>query len=515
MSIRTKIDDPDLGDLLDGIDGGEIGLPNFQRDFDWSDSDVKQLIATVLNGWPMGSLLLIDGDTESYQFYDPRPFEHGPDLQASPETLVLDGQQRLTALYTALFERGKDVFAIRINPEVQWDDIDSVDSAIESFRRDSWLEKYPTPAGQAKEGLLPLSVLRSPSDFFAWRDASEMEPKEALRVSELYRSKLGGLHRYRVPALRISRDMHPAAVARIFERVNKTGRRLGIFDLMVAKSFSTEFNLRERWRKAQKDYPRLDRFYGEDGTVPLQVIALKTRESVRSSAVLELPASVVQTSWEDAICALDSALAFGETHLGMIHADWVPYEGITVLLAALRWTQNLDAMVTEVKTWFWSTVFTSRYATASNTRIVSDYKSMLSGAIMNADAHDIEVLESDLLECTKRSNGALHRAWICTLTAHYILESGTEPIDRVEVASLLERGGPLFGQNRHLLSLGFGLVTGDCTIEPKEFSRFSSGEGKVPVDRQREYLYEMLAFATEFISSQVDGRAVIVGSEMD
>lgn len=514
MSTRTKIDDPDLGDLLDGIDNGSIGLPNFQRDFDWSDSDVKQLLATVLNGWPMGSLLLIDGDAETYKFYDPRPFEYGPRLQIDPETLVLDGQQRLTALYTALFERGKDVFAIRTHPDVNWKDIDSVDSAIESFRRDTWLEKYPNAAAQAEKGLLPLSVLRSPSDFFAWRDASNMEPDEALRVSELYREKLGGLHRYRVPALRISRDMHPAAVARIFERVNKTGRRLGTFDLMVAKSFSTDFNLRDRWREAQKEYPRLDRFYGEDGTVPLQVIALRTRESVRSSAVLELAPTVVQTNWDDAIKALDDALAFGETHLGMIHADWVPYEGITVLLAALRWNQDLDANIGEVKDWFWRTVFTSRYATASNTRIIADYKEMLDDGITNTTVRNTEVLASDLLECTKRSNGALHRAWICALTANYVHEFGLAFIERIEVVSLLERGGPLFGQNRHLLSLGFGLAVDAEIIEPRTFMEFSNNRGKVPVSSQEAYLREMVTFSLKFISSQVSGRTLILDTEV-
>src|SRR5687768_2418808 len=110
----TTIDDPDLVELLDGIDAGQVALPNFQRDFDWTDSDVRALLATVLNGWPMGSLLLIEGNAATRDFYDPRAFEYAPPLAKTPETIVLDGQQRLTSLYTALYDKSESVHAVAL-----------------------------------------------------------------------------------------------------------------------------------------------------------------------------------------------------------------------------------------------------------------------------------------------------------------------------------------------------------------------------------------------------------------
>src|SRR5438552_863177 len=98
----------DLQDLLQGIDDGTIALPDFQRDFDWSDNEVKALIVTVLNGWPAGSLLFM----RAYQRFHIRPFEAGPTPSPEPSLLVLDGQQRLTALYHAFYGRGPYVYVL-------------------------------------------------------------------------------------------------------------------------------------------------------------------------------------------------------------------------------------------------------------------------------------------------------------------------------------------------------------------------------------------------------------------
>lgn len=245
MATRTtSIDDPDLLEILDGISSGRVALPNFQRDFDWSDSDIRALVATVLNGWPMGSLLLIEGNSETQDFYSPRRFEFAPDLVGVPELIVLDGQQRLTSLYAALYDQSDSVHAVRLDENLEWGNIDSVDSALRTLKRSVWDRHFPTPRDQLEGGYLPVSALRSSTRFFDWRDTAAKDESTKRRLTETYREHLAGLYRYRMPALHIARSTHPAAVARIFERVNKTGQQLGAFDLMVAKSFTPNFNLR-------------------------------------------------------------------------------------------------------------------------------------------------------------------------------------------------------------------------------------------------------------------------------
>src|SRR5438093_13648282 len=98
----------DLPEILEEIDTGLVGLPDFQRDFDWTKNDVVSLLVTVLKGWPAGSLLLMHGRAK---FFEVRGLEGGPEPKRTKlRYTVLDGQQRLTALYQAVYDEGPLVY---------------------------------------------------------------------------------------------------------------------------------------------------------------------------------------------------------------------------------------------------------------------------------------------------------------------------------------------------------------------------------------------------------------------
>lgn len=507
MASRTKIDDPDLADLLRGIDEGRVALPNFQRDFDWSDSDIRSLLATVINGWPMGSLLLIEGDTTTEDFYSPRAFQDAPPVSGVPETIVLDGQQRLTSLYHALYERSDLVYAVKIGEGLEWSQIDSVDAAMRTFRRKVWEREYKSPKVQWSRRLLPISALRSASDFYAWRDAATQDPDEIVAITNLYRNHLAGLHRYRVPALRIDKGMPPAAVARIFERVNKTGQRLGVFDLMVAKSFTTSFNLRTEWETAKERFPRLSR-YGKDGTVvPLQVVALRILDDVRSSAVLQLTAAAIHDNWNRAVEALDAAIEFAERHLGVATLDWLPYGNLMVVLGALAWDQPLESRAGLLQSWFWRASFSGRYAVGSNTTAVADFKGLREGLVTQPTGFSID--RTTLLESTKQSSGALHRAWLCALAAAYRRQVGVDSEAELGANTVLRRGPEVHGEPQHLLTLGFCLTHRGEILDSGPFLRPPS----IPEDTaNRDAVEAFLNARTDsllgFLSSACSGQVV-------
>src|SRR5688572_23669947 len=100
MERPPETRDVTIGELLSGIRGGRIALADFQRDFDWSTRAVRSLLATVLMGWPAGSLLAVSG---THPDLETRPFEGGPALAPELELIILDGQQRLTALLHTLW----------------------------------------------------------------------------------------------------------------------------------------------------------------------------------------------------------------------------------------------------------------------------------------------------------------------------------------------------------------------------------------------------------------------------
>ena len=97
------IEKEDLKDLLTKADKGQLQLPDFQRDYVWTDEDVRSLIASVAKGYPVGALLTLQ--TGGEVDFKPRVLEGVSDHQTKPEELLLDGQQRMTSLYQAAFSK--------------------------------------------------------------------------------------------------------------------------------------------------------------------------------------------------------------------------------------------------------------------------------------------------------------------------------------------------------------------------------------------------------------------------
>ena len=98
----------DLNKLLDDCHRGIIQLPDFQRSWVWDEDRIKSLIASVSRAFPVGALMSLDsGGPVNFK---PRPVEGAPlDAQLTPpQSLLLDGQQRMTSLYQVTL-RGKVV----------------------------------------------------------------------------------------------------------------------------------------------------------------------------------------------------------------------------------------------------------------------------------------------------------------------------------------------------------------------------------------------------------------------
>ena len=51
--------------LLEKIESGEIQLPDFQRDWVWEDKQIKALLESVIRGFPINSILLLEYDANN------------------------------------------------------------------------------------------------------------------------------------------------------------------------------------------------------------------------------------------------------------------------------------------------------------------------------------------------------------------------------------------------------------------------------------------------------------------
>ena len=100
-------------ETIESIQRHEYVLPAIQREFVWKPEQIQRLFDSLMQGYPFGTFLLwrVQAENSSkYRFYDfvrnyhEKDNPHCPQLAllTNPVTAVLDGQQRLTALYIGL-----------------------------------------------------------------------------------------------------------------------------------------------------------------------------------------------------------------------------------------------------------------------------------------------------------------------------------------------------------------------------------------------------------------------------
>src|SRR5438067_4733867 len=113
MSLFEDTNPRALKDLLTEIHNRTAVLPDFQRDFVWEPGATQELIVSIANNYPAGSILRV---RDAKRVFAAREFEGAPVLADTKHTfLVLDGQQRLTSLFQAFYGVGEHRYYLDLN----------------------------------------------------------------------------------------------------------------------------------------------------------------------------------------------------------------------------------------------------------------------------------------------------------------------------------------------------------------------------------------------------------------
>lgn len=161
-----------LKNLMEQASENRLVLPDFQRDFVWKPFDVTKLLASLLNGYPIGGLLFM----ESPGIYGQRPLDGVTLTQgrtvAGDTRLILDGQQRLTSCYRAFYNGlgvdrypGRYYFDYRKfleNPGLLNSEVEELVSFVRE--KDVQADLSNTASEQAA-GRFPLDIILQPSCY--------------------------------------------------------------------------------------------------------------------------------------------------------------------------------------------------------------------------------------------------------------------------------------------------------------------------------------------------------------
>ena len=102
MQPRYEIKKTDLHSIILNTINGQYLLPYIQRDYKWSLDNEKALFDSLLNGYPIRDLLILQPSEDSNSVFSPKVFERVTEARKNSQEckefqMVLDGQQRITA----------------------------------------------------------------------------------------------------------------------------------------------------------------------------------------------------------------------------------------------------------------------------------------------------------------------------------------------------------------------------------------------------------------------------------
>ena len=217
--------DYSIGKLLADIALGEIGLPDIQRPFVWDTARVRDLFDSMYRGYPIGTLLFWENGY---------PVDHRTigvnTKQKSPRLLIVDGQQRLTALYAVI--KGMPILDKAF--QQRWLRI-GFNPLEEKF------EVTNTAIERSPEWIGDISLLWQ-ADFDQYGFISEylhhisrqrdLSAETRRRIPNAIQ-RLVSLINYPMTALEISAHATEEQVSEIFVRINSRGRTLNQADFIL------------------------------------------------------------------------------------------------------------------------------------------------------------------------------------------------------------------------------------------------------------------------------------------
>lgn len=219
--------DCDVEYLVSAIDQGTVGLPEMQRPFVWPTTKVRDLFDSMFKGYPIGYLLLWASD-ETAKVRQIGVGQHGTD---TPSTLIIDGQQRLTSLYSVM--RGKPVLdkdfshrklTIAFRPLTG-----DFAVATAAHKKDpEWLSDISDIYTRSDGAYLIISQFIAIIKKHRGTLSAEEESDIADNIQRLLQLK-----KYPFSALEINAQTDEEDVSNIFVRVNSAGTDLGQADFIL------------------------------------------------------------------------------------------------------------------------------------------------------------------------------------------------------------------------------------------------------------------------------------------
>ena len=378
-------------------------IPRFQRDYVWERSKVAVLFDSIYQEFPIGSFFFWITPREYRDLYKDIPELQLPEPKDYEQIkMILDGQQRITSLYVAA--KG---LTIQANGKSEKDykkicfDLDAQSFLV---------------AKRNEDKKRVVSVWR----FFNLEGESEVYDELTQERRASFRKCQSRLRSYPLSIVEV-REVHLGDAVKIFERINQGGKRLGLFDLVVASTWSTDFDLKEKVRTLNKTLE--EKGFGKiDEEVVAQLISLFVKGQCTRAVQLQLKNEEITAIWGKIEDAIKLAVDFLSANLGVRIYEFVPYPSMIAMVAYLFAKADTRSLSPQqaafVKEWFWKAAFSQRYSASTLTLMGSDRLDYFDPAVeakVVTPNYPMTLTPQDLESLMIHTRSAVKNAILCLL----------------------------------------------------------------------------------------------------
>lgn len=355
--------------IINRVKDGEIRIPSFQRDFVWTSEQVAFLLDSLYKKIPVGNIFLWKTNEQLKTEKDFGNFTL-PNPEADyPVKYVLDGQQRITSLFT--------VFQDELTPTREnhdWLDIYFDYTAEANSKESSFVALKPEEVDLAKH--FPMHVL---FDSVKYREATDKLDKDYIRlIDELQETFKEVL----IPVEEIETE-DKGKIAIVFERINRAGTDLDTFQLITAWSWSSEFDLKEEIENLAEE---LDEFgFGElsnDKELILKCCSGVIKGKASPKDIIKINGEDIQTNFNKIATGIKGAIDFLRKELNVASYKVLPYPSMLVGLTTFFATDKKNGISCtskqrdELIRWFWKSCFSRRYSNGVNDKHEKDISTL-------------------------------------------------------------------------------------------------------------------------------------------
>ena len=401
-----------LDDWLNTIQRRQLVLPRFQRMEAWGYREVTDVLQMVVDGLPIGATLVLEaGDKLPFIC---RPLHTAPNTGDRIAELLLDGQQRLTAIWRALKNNYPDRTYF-----VEWTG-QPMDAKGEwhvvSFGR--WHHNgtlYPMWADDWRQcwgrKLIPLHLLQPGAESEV--EADDWVQAVAPTDNKLFKwltKQVGGLRNtvagYNLPFLSLPVGTAPDVVLNVFIKLNTRSVKLTAFDIVVAQTEEAiGASLHDLVSSLTGTVPGLKE-YDEPQDIALNGWRFcKTAYQIRPGTS-GLDFQRMADDWPIMEKGAEAAVKFLEQE-SVFDGNRLPTETVLAPLVALlaKAPTRPDARGNAnilLRKYMWRGFFTNRYERAAATNALQDYRALRNVLDGKAGEDKIPCFDENQIRCRQQ-----------------------------------------------------------------------------------------------------------------